>query len=564
MRRAASFLFAFLIIICMALPVRADSGATAMDLRAAVDESGACQVTILLSLHLDTPQEELRFPVPASAYDIKVNGVKPSTSRRGQTLVLDLGGILGTVAGDYSVSITYSLPDVVDDQGDEGSLLLEVPLLCGFSLPIESFSYTVMLPGDVGTRPTLTSTYYQTRIEENATLSVDGAQIQGNVYTRILGSDWLTLSLKVNEEMFPQKKPLVLSMNLPEIAMIVCALLALIYWLVFLRCLPPRVLRRTTAPDGITAGDLGAALTMTAPDLTMLVIQWAQLGYILIQLDNGGRVLLHRRMMMGNERSLYETRIFRSLFGGRGVIDCSGARYAALARKVAAGKPGVPGLFQRGSGNPLVFRALAALVGVFGGVSLGSALGDGTALKELLAVLLGGAGLVSSWLIQEGCRFLHLRRKTPVWLSLALCAGWLVLGLCTTVPVIAFCVVPAQLLAGLAAAYGGRRTDLGKQAASQILGLRRFMKTASKEELARILRTNPEFFYTLVPYALAMGVDTKFAKAFGGIRMPACPYLTSGMDGHMTALEWSRKFRDVLAVLDERQLQLLLDRLTGR
>ena len=548
----------------MPLTVRAESGATSLDLRAVVDENGQCQVTILLNLHLDTPQESLRFPVPSVAYDIKVNGVKPATSRQGQTLALELGKILGSVAGDYSVSITYNLPDVVDDLGDEGVLMLEVPILSGFPLPIESCSFTVVIPEDVPTRPTLTSTYYQTRIEENLTLTVEGNQIEGQIHTKILGSDWLKLSLKVPEEMFPQKKPLVLSMNLPEVAMIVFALLAAIYWLIFLRFKPTIPEPRSTTPYGVTAGDVGAALTQVNSDLTMLVFQWAQLGYILIHVDNSGRIQLHKRMMMGNERSLHEVRIFRSLFGAKNVIEGTGRRYAILARKVAMGKPGVHGLFRPNSGNPLFFRIFAALVGLFGGVSLGSALGDGTALKEFLMVLLGGAGLIASWLIQEGCRYLHLRKKFFLWLSLALCAGWLILGFCTTVPVIACCVVPFQLLAGLAAAYGGRRTELGSQISGEILGLRRFMMWADKKALAKILESNPEYFHTLAPYALALGADQRFAKRFGDLKIPACPYLTTGLDGHLTAQEWSKKFREVVTALDERQLQLLLDRLTGK
>lgn len=564
MRRAAALVFVFLIIICMPLPARADSAAASYDFRAVVDSSGSCQITVLLNLHLESPEEDLVFPVPASAYDILVNGTKPDTSRKSSVLLLDLGRILGAVTGDFSLSITYSLPDVIDDADSEAPLALNLPILCGFSLPIDSTAFTVVLPGPVEVKPSLTSTYYQTRIEEHLTLTNQDSQIHGALNTRILGSDWLTMTMQVDDGMFPQKRRPVWNLDLPDLAMIGFALLSLVYWLVFLRCLPPRAIRRTTGPDGITAGDIGPALTQTRPDLTMLVLQWAQMGYILIQLDNNGRVLLHKRMNMGNERSLYETRIFRSLFGSRNLIDGTGSRYALLCRKVAAGKPGVHGLFQRGSGNPMVFRFLAALIGLFGGISIGSALGDGTALRDLLAVLLGMFGLISAWFIQEGCKYLHLRKKTLLWVSLGLWCVWIILGHMALEPIVATCASTAQLLAGLAAAYGGRRTELGKQTSAQILGLRRFMKTASKEDLQRILNVNPEYFYTLAPYALAMGVDQKFAKQFGGMRMPACPYLTAGLDGHKTALEWSRTLRTAVNILEEGQTRLVLEQLLGR
>ena len=107
MRRVAALLSVFLILICIALPVRADSSAAAFDFRATVDRTGVCQVTVMLNLHLESPQETLSFPVPDNAYDIRVNGVNPATTRKGQTLLLDLARILGSVTGDLSVpSIT--------------------------------------------------------------------------------------------------------------------------------------------------------------------------------------------------------------------------------------------------------------------------------------------------------------------------------------------------------------------------------------------------------------------------------------------------------------------------
>lgn len=563
MRRVAALLSVFLILICIALPVRADSSAAAFDFRATVDRTGVCQVTVMLNLHLESPQESLSFPVPDNAYDIRVNGVNPSTTRKGQTLLLDLSKILGSVTGDLSVSINYSLPDVVEDN-EEGILELEIPILCGFTLPIDSATFAVVLPDTTTAKPTLTSTYYQTRIEENLTLETLDNQFQGTIAGRILGSDWLTLTMQAEEEMFPQKRRVVWNMDAIDLSMLVFALLALVYWLVFLRCLPPRAIRRTTGPDGITASDIGPALTSTRSDLRMLVLHWAQLGYILIQLDDGGRVLLHQRMTMGSERSQYETRIFRNLFGKRSTIDGTGSRFAILCRKVAAGKPGIHGLFQRGTGNPLVFRALSAMVGLFGGISIGASLGDGTALKDLLSVLLGIFGIASAWFMQEGFKYLHLRNKTLLWISLALWPVWLILGHMALEPIVATCVSTAQILAGLAAAYGGRRTDMGKHAAQEILGLRRFMKTASKEELQRILAVNPEYFHSLAPYAVAMGVDDTFAKRFEGLRMPPCPYLTLGRESHLTAAEWSRGLRAVVQAMDEQQTQLFLSRLLGR
>ncbi len=562
MRRVAALFATILIIICMAPPVLADTRASALDIQASVFSDGSAHISLRMNLRLDEPQASLVFPLPPTAYDILVNGVTGSAKRQGAVLALDLAQVLGTVSGDITVSISYTLPRVVTEES--GQLLLELPLLCGFAHPIESTSFTVTLPGDFPGRPTLTSTYHQTRIEESLALTVQGTQAQGTLSTRIMGSDWLTLSLKVSQEMFPQDAPIVWSLNLVDLLMILVALLALVYWLVFLRCLPGRFLTRSTAPDGVNAGDLGPALVMGRPDLTMLVVQWAQLGYILIQVDNSGRVLLHKRMNMDNERSQTENRIFRALFGTRRMIDATGYHYAQLHRKVAAGKPGIHGLFRAGSGNPGIFRLLCSLLGGLSGWAMGSAIGMDSPFQSFLTVTFGLLGLVCGWVIQGGPAALFLRRKENLWVSLGLMGSWALLGLVAGELTMAVCVALGLFLAGLAGAYGGRRTETGKQVREQILGLRRYLGSLERQKALALLKSSPDYFFTLLPYALSLGQDRKFAKAFGTLRMRSCPYLTRGMDGHLTALEWTRLLREAVSAIDRRQRQFALDRLLGR
>jgi hypothetical protein len=90
------------------------------------------------------------------------------------------------------------------------------------------------------------------------------------------------------------------------------------------------------------------------------------------------------------------------------------------------------------------------------------------------------------------------------------------------------------------------------------------MTSVSTDELKRNLNINADFYHNLAPFAMAMGVDMAFARRFRGIRLPACPYLTTGMDGHMTATEWCRLLRDVVTALDERQQKLPYEKLLGK
>ena len=98
----------------------------------------------------------------------------------------------------------------------------------------------------------------------------------------------------------------------------------------------------------------------------------------------------------------------------------------------------------------------------------------------------------------------------------------------------------------------------------QILGLRAFLKKRSATETQRLLQQDPDAFFNLVPYAMALGVGRPFARSFGKRRLRSCPYLTTGMDGHMTAWEWYQLLEQAVTTLNSRRKRLFLERLTGR
>ena len=311
----------------------------------------------------------------------------------------------------------------------------------------------------------------------------------------------------------------------------------------------------------MTAGEVGTRLNLAGADLTMMVLSWAQLGYILIHLDDNGRVMLHKRMDMGNERSNYEVKIFKSLFGSRRVIDGTGYQYARLCRKVAASVPGKKSLCKKGSGNAKIFRGIAAVSHGICGICLAMNLTVSPVLQVMLSVFLFALAAVSAWFIQGGMYRIHMRHKAGLWFGLVLCLVWTLIGVWAGVWYIPLLSVLAQLFFGLMAAYSGRRTDGGRLNASYVLGLRRYLKKLSEEEVLRLQRNDPEFFYNMIPYAMALGVDKTFAKAFGRKKLEQCPYFVCGIHSKMNAADWNRFLREAMEILDYRQRRMVLDNL---
>jgi len=563
LRRIWSILMLMAVILSLAVSATAATTISKGTISAAVTSDGSCQITADLLLHLDKAVEELSFPVPANARGVTLNGQSAWTTRSGDSQLIKLDRLVGSMAGDITLRIQYTLPNTVN-YDEEGKLILTLPLMSGFLFPVDRLDFTVTLPGVNTAKPYFSSSYFQQSIEEDMTFSANGSMITGSVGLQLKDRETLTMTLEVSEEMFPQNPIRQWSMGAADVAMIILGVLAWVYWAFFLRCAPFLRSRSTQPPEGYCAGELNCAITGQGMDLTMMVMTWAQLGYLLIHVEDSGRVILHKRMEMGNERSPAELRLFQKLFGNRISVDGTGYHYASLCRKAAAGKGDVQDLFRRNNGNPRPFRLLCALVGLLGGVSIGYVLAGDALLGILIIAVLAILGFFSAWFMQTWAMDLHRFDKTRVLIGFGLALIWIILGAIAGMAGVAACIVGVQLLASLFWLYGGRRTITGRRTVGQIFGFRSFLKGLSRENAQKLLNRDPDYFYAMAPYAIALGVSRPFARAFGKRRLHACTYLTTGMDGHMNAAEWNALMERTVRTLNARQKKLPFERLLGR
>ncbi len=552
--------FCAALLCCLMLcSVVAASELSQMQSTVTVAADGSCTVTLTLQLQLDELPGSLVFPVPANAKEISLNGHSVRGSLSGTVRNVSLRAAVAT-AGTQTLVLRYTLPRTVTAD-TSGRLHLNIDLLSGFAYPIQALSGTVTLPGPIENRPTFTSTYYQESVDSIMDIQTEGSTISFSFTQSLNDHEKLSMDLVVPEEQFPDALSAELALGWAEIGALLLLTLALVYWLITLRTGPIRRSRRATEPEGFTAGELGCCLTGSGVDLTLMVLSWAQMGYLRLQLDGNGRVLLHKRMDMGNERSKFENKYFRSLFGKRSTVDGTGFHYAQLADRASKTVLHRRSLLRKGSGSPRIFRTLCLLAGGLSGVSMAMALTEETAWQILLGLLLFVLGGAASWLLQQAGYALHLRKSPELLLSAGAGVLWLLLGIWSGSWLAAGLNVLVQLVAGVAAAYGGLKTERGKQAASDVLSLRRFLRTAPTATLEQILNRNPDYYYRLAPYALALGVDRAFARRMGGRRLPGCPYLITTTDGHMTAAEWNRLLRTTVDALDDRRQKMPLKRM---
>ena len=560
MRRSLVVILLFSIILMFAASAGAESGATSLKYTAVVSSDGSCEVTVLTTLNLENRVDDMKFPVPEGARDVSVNGDRVRTQKSGGVRYVDLSSTVRDLVGQFTFRVDYELDDVIEENEHKQPILV-LPMLSGFDYSIAQLELSVTLPGNVPGKPAFTSGYHSSSIEQNLEYTIDGAVITATSLKSLKDQETLSMTLLVDEAMFPDAPIEITDAAFDDVMMIVCGVLALVYWIIFLRCGPVRRREANRPPEGFGAGEAGALLTLRGMDLNLQIFTWARLGYILIQLDRNSRVLLHKRMEMGNERSVFEQKLFKSLFGRGQTVDTTSYRYAALCKKSRKISPEARSLISRKSGNPMLFKYLTLGVALFAGVAIGISIGAGAIAQWFWVIVFGAGGLASGWFIQKWAEGLLLQDKSPLWLGMILSALWLLIGLLAGEFLVGLILSLSQLLAGLMTSFGGRRTHQGRLIQGQVAGLRRYLKTVSQEQRRQICQLEPDYFHNMAPYALALGVDKAFAKRFLKERIDPCPYLTTGMDGHRTAGEWSELFRRALEAMSARERKLPLEKL---
>lgn len=551
----------FVCIILFIVPIHAANAAPRVSTTAVVRENGTCQVTIEADIRLDDPARGLKFPLGTDIKSVTLNGAPAPLSQSEGITSVNLSHLDGKV-GLYTCTIAFEINSVVQTDETEKQIVT-VPLLYGFPYLVEDMSFQITMPSRFDTVPTFYSGYHGQDIERQMSASISGSVIRGGVTQQLKDSETLFMTLTAPKGMFPTGQTFGGSLRFDALAMGIFAAAAFLYWLLRLGTLPRFSPRRSTPTEGLCAGQVPTYLTRRPGDLAAMVLQWAQLGYLIIHLDDNGRVFLHKKMNMGNERSVFEQRCFRDLFGRKMMMDATSDRFQRAADKAAALSRRQAGGYRNPLASVNLFRILSCLVGLFAGIAMGDSIATDHNWRIMLMAAFGVVSALLSWLIIDGMDCLQLRCKSG--LKLSLCAALMLLILSLGCKAFGYGAAAAawSLLAGLLCAYGGKRTDNGTRIFTELLGLRRHMRKAGKTELRRILASNRNYYFELAPYALILGVDKTFAEKFGNARLPACTWLVSGVDIR-TAPEWYPQLREVYTAMHRERKATLAEKIFGK
>lgn len=525
----------FLLFIWMLIPsVFADYQVDNATVNAQVAESGKAQVTATYQLTFNAAQEELRVPLP----DGEISRVSAETYRY-QVNKTDAGVDLvlsGSFAGTQTITVSYTVSGTTSTS--DGNTVWQAGLLSSrWASDVGGCSFQVNLPQpsqagtDVsGITAQVLSGYYGALSQEESSVEVSGTLVTGSVGQR-MAYDSLTVQVTLPDGYFRTRTSAIPMIHVTYLAvgMLGILLLLALYWRLRLRTPRQAVQPRLLTPGGLLPCQLSQILDGSTCDVAVLILEWANLGYLTIQRTKRGTVVLTRAITMGSERSRAEQKLFRRIFStGRRVVATPGRYSTAAAQFSAASRRSLNRIiFDRKGGN-VVFLQLPARILLAVGVGyLVRCLLPEDAAFLVVAVLAGIAGFVYSIYLHAALsRWKALRRfSRSTLICLVLALALMVLGLLGGAVLEVGIGLTACVFSALATAVGPRRSQRGQDLLSEAKGCRLFYRQVTWQRLQLLCGRNSRFFQMQLPKAAALGVDKKFAARFERLPVPRPEWL---------------------------------------
>ena len=526
MRRLFLAAITLLLLALLTTAVSADGTAvTAMRTDCAVESDGACTVTLSFTAEFAPDTRDFAIPIASAARDIYCSA--PYTVKAGtgcKLLVLQ-----GNWTGRAEFTVSYRLAETVSDDGKTQTF--EVQLLCpAWTCSISGYEAEIRLPGSFDAMPVFLSGYYGDLIDNYLDIQITDGTIRAvlNAKQTLRDRESMSVQLKLPTDYFDLRFLAGKTVEVDRLLFLGLLLLTALYWLIFLRNLPILPKRQAMPPEGGNAGEVPYLLTQRAPDLALMVVQWASLGYLTVSRTRRGRLWLTRQIDMDTERKQVEGEIFGALFARGDRCDVRSAEFLK-AKRLAAEKPRgfwQDRIYDPKGGSPLLFRLIALCAGLVLCLACFDLLIASKSWRWFVIAPLTLLGTAACLALQQlgGC-FLRRHSLRTLLLALVSAAALFILGRKSGLTAFMLLNLLLQTAVGLLLRCGGRRTKEGTALAAELLGYRRWLLSASSEQLKSNLEADPQFFYRVLPFADALQAGRLLAGGLNEVRLEGCDWL---------------------------------------
>lgn len=485
-------------------------------------------------------------------HSVDVPGYEYKITRNKDNLNIRIGNPDIYLEGEHLYTIKYvydvgkdSLPDM--DEFNHNLIGL------GWDTIIHRASFNVRLPKPFNAEDVnCTSGPYGSTDNTNVTWKVDGQQITGQLIRSLGPYEGLTLALPLPEgywvnakKHLPPLSELLTSYPLYVLAIVFCGLL----WNAKGRDNKIFPTIEFEAPDSLNPAELGYVVDGTADskDITSLIVYWAQKGHLLIDTNEDNKkegLKLIRQKELGTDARDWEQKLFKDLFrlGKDGVVttkELTNKFYTRIGEAQHSLKTSFTSNPQRRifdtksdmvkiGGLQIYLRFIMGIVAFlpmfFISFETTRLIGEAGPLVIFFLFMsmfiMFGAGIAVKSISTKGVsKKAEFGVGVGMSLILSLVLGFISIYVAEIPAIKFFAALISSLVAAMFIALMSKRTAYGDELLAKILGFRTFIEKAEKEKLERMFESDPQYFYNILPWAMVMGLSSKWASHFDGMSL---------------------------------------------
>ena len=531
-----------------------------IDVNMVVNENNSYDIVETADVFFKEERHGLIWKVPAKTYTNRfakidkgrVEGHKYTISRNAFEYDIKIGDADKYVTGDqqYVISYTYNLGFDALNKMDE---LYYNLVGLGHDVDIENITFTITMPKSFDSSK-LNFTYgkFGDTDSSDVKYSVSGNIIKGTLKGGLGPNEALTVALPLPEGYFKNvwrdTSLMALMGDYYEFAYLLFLIIAIIIWGIFCKndIIFPTV--EFYAPNNYNPTEIGFINDgeIDPYDITALIIYWANNGKLMIQEE----IETVKNLFGSKEKSTltfikneeldsgsrpYEKKLFNAMFnkcgnGNRVTVDELKGKFgfyiSTESIKQSMQKNKETRIFSsKGKTGSFLIKGICLLNAFWFSTVLGYGLYHKSNEELIIGLLFSLAICIPLWIfskfltrwknIMPRLRFNKLFNRL-IFLAISF-AIFYYIAYKFSFPFMYLSGYIVCFLISLLSAFSMKRTPYGDRQTEKVIGFKEFIESAEKDKINMLVEENPEYFFYVLPYAMALGITDKWAKKFEGI-----------------------------------------------
>ncbi|MHB1314485.1 MAG: DUF2207 domain-containing protein [Christensenellales bacterium] len=468
--------------------------------------------------------------------DVSVAGHKVSSSSNGSYRVLKIGDPNAFAEGKVTYVIQYRY-DIGDDYYDVSDFLYYNVIGTEWNADIASASFSVEMPKPFNADDAVA---YAGGYGYNdpVKIQISGNTISGSAHD-LEQYEGITLIVDLPEGYFTGERVGPPYMTALYVFFVLIVSVSFILFLLFGRDGHVVETVEFNAPDNLTPAEVGYVIDgcVDNKDITSLIIYWADKGYLSLSEEKKHDLRITKLRELPENAMFFEKTMFDDLFKKGDSVSVSSLKntfYTTMESTKTAVKNSFIGrdiftsLSMKLQGLLGFLTALPIVLSFFLTIWYDS--GDFTtpifvsifALGLILGPVYALISLIKCWRSLENKKRVARLVGSVVLLGIAFAVYLVFMGFVFDFLLLGVASVAATMVTAVCTMFIRKRTTYGASLLGKILGFKNFMEKAEKDRIEKLIEANPNYFYSVLPYAYVLGVTEKWAENFEkiGIQPP--------------------------------------------